>query len=252
MATGVLVGGKIYPLVHPITGHPIPVFGPEDHKIEFHPGDGYNKKRVKDIDLGVFHWTGSENSVETMARTLRKRKLGVEFAISPMGSLYQFCDPTKVDTADAGIANSRSWGVEIVNAGIRRASTLWREPRYRKVKMGPREPYDTTIHGRKLRCWDFYPQQTITACALNLLLVGALPTYPKDVCTVPGEVAIKGPGAVVGAIGHYNITAKKLDPGTKLMGTLDAFMRTGGKGAHLRELFDLDIGNDAEIPEHIV
>lgn len=227
MATGILVGGKIYPLNHPITGHPIPVFGPEDTGIRFEVGDGYNKKRVKEIDLGVFHWTGSENAVETMARVLRKRKLGVEFAISPYGSLYQFCDPLEVDTADAGIANSRSWGVEIVNAGIRRWKRLWREPRYRKVPMGPREKYDTRIHNRRVRCWDFYPVQTITACALNKVLVEAIDTYPANVCTEPGIIAIKGDDVFKGAIGHYNVTRRKLDPGTKLMETLSEFMASG-------------------------
>lgn len=221
---GVRIGGKIYPLLHPITKHPIPVFGPEDHKIEFRPGDGYNKKRRKPIDLGVFHWTGSENAVETMARVLRKRKLGVEYAISPYGSLYQFCDMMEVDTADAGIANSRSWGVEIVNAGIRRRSTLWREPRYRKVKMGPREGYNTKIHGRKVRCWDFYPAQRMTAFALNKLIFDVVDTYPADVCTHPGTVPLDG---VFGAVGHYNVSRKKLDPGTKFMEDLAQFMKSG-------------------------
>lgn len=231
MATGVLIGGKIYPLNHPITGHPIPVFGPKDHGFEFKAGDGYNKKRVKDIDLGVFHWTGSENAVETMVETLRKRSLGVEFAISPMGSLYQFCDPLEVDTADAGIANSRSWGVEMVNAGIRRAATLWMEPRQRKIKMGPRPSYDTVLHRKAIKCWDFYPVQTITACALNKLMVAALPTYTSDVCTVPG--VIKLDNTVKGAIGHYNITDEKLDPGTRFMQHLAVFMKTGELPASL-------------------
>jgi len=224
MAQGILIGGKIYPLNHPVTGHPIPVLGPQDHKVEFKPGDGYNKKRVKPIDLGVFHWTGSENSVENMVETLRSRKLGVEFAISPFGVLYQFCDPTVVDTADAGIANSRSWGVEIVNAGIRRMNTLWQEPRYRKPPLGPRPSYDTVLHGKKLKCYDFYPAQTATACALNLTMTQALSGYAKDVCTVPGVVDLT---KVRGAIGHYNITNEKLDPGTQFMGHLAEFMGTG-------------------------
>ena len=228
MATGIPVGGEIIPILHPISGHPIPVFGPDDHGIEFKPGDGYNKRRRTDIDLGVFHWTGSENAIETMAETLRKRKLGIEYAISPYGSLYYFCDPMEVDTADAGIANARSWGVEIVNAGVRRANTLWREPQYRKVKMGPRTPYDTVIHGKKLRCWNFYPAQTMTAFALNKALVGAISTYPADVCTVPGVVKIKGNGAIVGACGHYNISEAKTDPGTLFMEELKVFMDTGG------------------------
>jgi len=224
MATGVLIGGKIHPLLHPVTGHPIPIFGPEDHGIRFEAGDGYNKQRRKPIDLGVFHWTGSENSVERMAQTLRKRKLGVEYAISPYGSLYFFCDPMEVDTADAGIANSRSWGVEIVNAGFRRASTLWREPEYREIKMGPREKYDTRIHGKALKCWDFYPAQKQTAFALNKLMTEVIDTYPSDVCTEAGVVQIKGPNAIKGACGHYHISEEKYDPGTKFMQELAEFM----------------------------
>jgi hypothetical protein len=224
MAEGILIGGKIYPLLHPETKHPIPVLGPKDHKVEFHPGDGYNKKRVKPIDLGVFHWTGSENSVETMIETLRSRKLGVEFAISPFGVLYQFCDPTVVDTADAGIANSRSWGVEIINAGIRRMNTLWQEPKQRKPPLGPRPAYDTVLHGKKLKCYDFYPAQTATACALNKAMTEALTGYQKDVCTTPGVVDL---ALVRGAIGHFNITNEKIDPGTRFMEHLAEFMKTG-------------------------
>lgn len=223
----VVIGGKEYPLLHPATQQPLKVLGPKDHKVEFHAGDGFNKKRVKPIDLGVFHWTGSENAVEQMVETLRQRKLGVEFAIAPDGTLYQFCDPTQVDTADAGIANARSWGVEIVNAGIRRLETLWLEPKYRKVKMGPRFGYQTMLHGKKINCWDFYPGQTITACALNKLMTEVIPTYSKEVCMTPGVVDILGTHPVKGAIGHYNITAEKLDPGTRFMGHLAAFMRDG-------------------------
>lgn len=227
MAEGIVIGGKTYPLLHPITGHPIPVFGPKDHKVEFKAGDGYNKKRMATIDLGVFHWTGSENAVETMVNTLRQRKLGVEYAISPLGTVYQFCDMMLVDTADAGIVNSRSWGVEMVNAGFRRMSTLWMEPKYRKIPLGPRPAYQAIIHGKTLNCWDFYPAQTASACALNKLIADAVPTYSNEVCTVPGIVSVKGPNAVKGAIGHYNITTEKYDPGTRFMGHLADFMRTG-------------------------
>jgi hypothetical protein len=232
VAAGVVIGGKTYPLLDPISGDPIPVFGVKDHRQEFRAGDGYNKKRREEINLGVFHWTGSENSIETMVNTLRKRKLGVEFAISPFGSLYQFCDMMEVNTADAGIANSRSWGVEIVNAGTRRASTLWREPRYRKPPMGPRQGYDTVIHGRKVRCWDFYVQQKLTAFALNKLISDALETYPPSVHVDPQVLDIKAKGEsaghiVQGAVGHYNISRKKLDPGTRFMHELKQFMETG-------------------------
>jgi len=58
MAEGVLVNGRMWPLMHPITNHPIPVFGPADTGMEFKIGTGYNKPRKVDITLGVIHWTG--------------------------------------------------------------------------------------------------------------------------------------------------------------------------------------------------
>lgn len=233
MAEGVIIAGKSHPLLHPVTKHPIPIFGPKDHGMEFKPGDGYNKRRRVDITLGVIHWTGSENAVETMFRVLNKRKLGVEYCISPYGSLYQFCDMMEVDTADAGAANKISWGVEVVNAGIRRASNLWREPRYRKVKMGPRHPYDTVIHGRKLCAWDFYPAQTATLCALNRLIADVVPTYGEAVCTSPGVIDW---ASFNGAVGHYNLTKRKLDPGTEPMKNLDHFMETGELPSYMCEV----------------
>lgn len=224
MAEGIVVGGKVYPLLHPVTKHPIPVLGPKDHRQEFKAGDGFNKKRVKPIDLGVFHWTGSENQVETMVEVLRSRKLGIEFSINPYGVLYQFCDPAEVDTADAGIVNSRSWGVEIVSAGLRRASTLWMEPKQRKPPMGPRFAYDTMIHGKKVRCYDFYPAQTVTALVLADTMATAL-SYPRDVATSPG--VLPGLSSFRGSIGHFQITEEKLDPGTRFMGHLAEYMKTG-------------------------
>lgn len=221
MSNGVIIGGGNYELLHPKTNQPIPVFNWKDTGMEFKIGDGYNKRRTVDITLGVIHWTGSENSVETMFKVLNKRKLGVEYCISPYGSLYQFCDMMEVDTADAGAANKISWGVEIVNAGIRRPGTLWREPQYRKTKMGPRRGYDTNIHGRNVRCWDFYEEQTMTLFALNRLIHYVVPTYESNVCVAPIEIDWKN---FKGAVGHYNITKKKLDPGTEPMRKLREFM----------------------------
>lgn len=222
MSEGILIDGKYYDLRHPKTNIPIPVFGPEDHKMEFRVGEGWNKPRKEPIDLAVWHWTGSENAVETMYRVLNNRKLGVEFAISPLGSVFQFCDPAKVDTADAGWVNARSIGVEIVNAGVRRLNTLWREPRTRKPKLGPRMGYDTRIHGVKLRCWDFYPWQTYTALALAKVFSDAIPTLPARVA--PGaSVDIPAMKEFTGHCGHYHVSRKKTDPGTEFIKNLRTF-----------------------------
>lgn len=235
MASGVLVGGISHPLLHPITQHPIPVFGPKDHGMEFRIGEGHNKARVVPITLGVYHWTGSENPVETMFRVLNGRKLGVEFCITPLGSLYQFCDPLLVDTADAGAANKISFGVEIVNQGTRQwyNPKKWKTPRAQSrggYDLGPRMSYETEIHGKKTRCYDFYPQQTVTACALNELMFKAVPGYKDEVCTEHSVIDWRN---FNGAVGHLNLKTSKTDPGTRLMVNMDHYMRTGSLPNHM-------------------
>lgn len=226
MSEGVLVGGKYCPLSHPITGHPIQVYGPGDHGMAFEIGDGYNKRRRVDITLGVYHWTGSENPVETMFGVLNRRKLGVEFAITPLGNLFQFCDPVEVDTADAGAANKISFGVEVINQGTRKWNK-WKTPRSQTrsgFDLGPRPAYDTIIHDKSRKCWGFYPAQTATMCAFNRLMVDAIPTYEAGVCTEPGVIDWAD---FRGAIGHLNIKRSKIDPGTQPMKKLAAYMNTG-------------------------
>lgn len=218
MADGVLINGESVPLLHPITKHPIPIFGPEDTGMEFKIGQGYNKRRRVAIRGGVIHWTGSENPVETMFRVLNNRKLGVEYCITPMGSLYYFCDPTKVDTADAGAANKYTWGVELIGAGLVRKGKRWKAP----GNMPPREKYKTEIHGQKLTCRKMYPAQLQTLFALNALMVDNLPKYEDAVCTETGVIDF---AKFRGAIGHYNIKRGKTDPGPHTMQALAQFMK---------------------------
>jgi len=224
MADGVLIRGKSIPLLHPITKHPINVFGPEDHNMEFKIGTGYNKRRRVDIRGGIIHWTGSENSVETMYRVLNNRKLGVEYCITPMGSLYYFCDPTKVDTADAGAANKFTWGVEMICAGLVQKKKPGKKFRPWKApgNMGPRTKYKTKIHGAKLTCRQMYPAQLQTLFARNALMVDNLPKYDEEVCTEPGVIDFK---RFHGAMGHYNLKRGKTDPGPHTMEALARFMK---------------------------
>lgn len=221
---GLIIEGKSYDLVDPLDKSPIKVFNHLDTGLEFKLGTGYNKPRSVPIKQGVIHWTGDENDVKTLFKVLGERSLGVEYCIDAEGDLYQFCDMMKVDTADAGEANKTSWGVEVVNAGIRSMTTLWREPRYRKIPIGPRRGYSTVIHSVEVKCWDFYPKQFRTLCALNALIANVLPTYSKKVCYYPGVVNWR---TFSGAIGHYNITKQKLDPGTEPMRALKEYMDTG-------------------------
>jgi len=232
LEAGIVVGG----VTHPVTGADgrtmmvVSWRGPTPNVPEFKAGDGYNKPRVKPIDCCVWHWTGGEAEPPRVAETLRRRKLGVEFAIGRDGRLYQFCDPLLVDTADAGILNSRSVGVEIVCYGFAGGWT-WDPVRALKVPRIPpkgrdRETYLATTHGRSVRTAKFYPAQVAAALALADALSSALP-IPRDVppstqVTSMPTAALVGPQAFRGHLGHYHVSEHKRDPGPWFMDQLRA------------------------------
>ena len=222
MVNGVVIDGKTHPLIHPGTGEPIRVFGPEDTGMEFKAGVGNSRKRTVPVTLGVVHWTASEVSAAAIFNVLKTRELGVEYVINAFGDLYQFCDQAHVDTADAGAANKISWGVEIVSAGV--YSSKWAEPNGRTPKLGPRDAYNASIHGQTVRCLDFYKDQFATLCALNKLIADVVPTYGRAVCTASTVIDWK---TFNGAVGHFHITTGKLDPGPRPMQKLAYFMETG-------------------------
>lgn len=258
MADGIIVGGIVTPVVHPETKHPVPVFAwcdpPGALRVpEFRAGDGYNKSRIKwPVDLCVWHWTGGEAEPDRMAETLRERKLGVEFAVSRAGNIFQFCDPRAVDTADAGGVNNRSVGVEVVNYGYAAGFTI--DPvRAIKVPTVPklgkdRETYEAMTHGRVVKTAKLYPAQMAACIALAEAISASIPSIPRSVPLMPAGVTgyhrifptALGPSSVLdrsmeparlsqfaGHIGHYQITDQKRDPGPWFMEQLYAHFTRG-------------------------
>lgn len=222
MALGIEIGGRLFPVVD-TDGLNLPVRrwndGEQPIVPEFTPGSGFNKKRIKPIDLFVFHWTGGEQDPLPMAETLRTRKLGVEFAIARDGTIYQFCDPMLVDTADAGIVNSRSAGCEIVCYGYR---SLWElRHAFGIPKLGrDRETYEASTHGTTITTAKFYPNQMRAAFALADAFAQAVPAVIR---CVPPTNEVMPPEQLVGYtgfIGHDNITDAKRDPGPWFMNQL--------------------------------
>ncbi len=216
-----------------IGGRPFQVSGAivltwNDHGVQFCAGEGHNKRRVLDIDLCVWHWTGGENEPLVMVDTLRKRKLGVEFAISREGVIYQFCDPLDVDTADAGWLNGRSVGVEVVNYGVRSWKRGWLVPKRGR----DRATYEATIQGGpKNTIARFYPAQLTAVNALARALSSAL-AIPRQVprdssdLVVTHQLPLQLLAQYRGHLGHSNIDRNKRDPGPELLQEVGLAFRT--------------------------
>lgn len=219
-ASEIIVGGKHVGLGLPGERTPI-VLTWHDHGISFAPGEGYNKKRRLTIDLAVWHWTGGEGEPPAMAAVLKNRGYGVEFAIARTGVIYQFVDPLLVDTADAAGVNARSVGIEIVSYGFRQSSSGWQPP-----KAGhDRALREVSIHGQRVKTAAFYPAQLAAARALADGLSRALPIPRKVPLTAAGTPVTKSLpltdlARFQGHVGHFHVTAQKLDPGPDFMAEL--------------------------------
>lgn len=197
--------------------------------LEFKAGKGFNKKRVQQIDLAVYHWTGGEGpaddygSIQQLVDILREKKLGIEFAISRDGMIWQFCDPMKVDTADANQANARSVGVEIINYGLVPTNHA-NIPR----AGANRKQYTGYINGERHVMAHFTDPQIASALALADTLSTVL-AIPRQVPTeeIPGvpytsqvlrrTMTPEEFTAYKGHLGHFHINPEKTDPGLDLL-----------------------------------
>lgn len=183
--------------------------------MDFHPGQGA-RKRIQKIDLVVWHWTGGEGRAKQLYDVLRKRNLGIEFFIQDNGEIWQFCDPTKVDTWDAGSLNPKSVGIEIQNYGIYiNKETV---PMLGKGRM----LYETFLNGHKRTFSNFWPIQINSALSLANTL--------SDAFQIPKKVPTDQNGNLLtrmmtseklknfsGHIGHFHCDIEKSDPGTDLL-----------------------------------
>lgn len=219
--TGMIVNGQRVACVKDI-------YNWNDTGLEFRPGDGARKRSTKTkIDTMVWHWTGGEGGYQQLYHVLDQRELGVEFFIDIDGRIYQFADPVKVDTYDAGPWNSRSVGCEVRNYGYR---AYGREvpsivTRFR------RGTYITRMNGHVQEFGRFTAPQIESAMALGEAISAAIPTIPLRVpAATPGKLHLNTFTATQsrafrgGHVGHYHLTASKLDPGHDL---LQAFLDTG-------------------------
>lgn len=204
----IIVGGKRWPVLGPVHRW-------DETGMETAPGRGARKRKRK-IDLAVWHWTGGEGNARTLFRVLNKRELGVEFYIDQKGAIWQFCDPSLVDTFDAGWVNDRSVGTEIANYGYRGRNRPVPAKGCRRVL------YTTILNGRRRTFAHFYPAQIAAALsladALNqaLDIPEAVPRGAKGFVN-PNYMEPKRVRRFQGHIGHFHCNERKSDPGLDLL-----------------------------------
>lgn len=184
----------------------------------FDRGERGTRWRTEQLRAVVWHHTGGEGSTATCFRVLHGGRrsattgdpiwLSVHFHIDGDGRITQLADLAHV-ALHAGKANVWSIGVEIANKGLAPAATKT-----------PRSRYAETLHGRRLAMLRFHVHQVraVLALAPELSRVLAIP-YRLPVEEVSGvrrvTRAVLSPTQLArfsGHLGHYHLTAKKVDP----------------------------------------
>jgi hypothetical protein len=166
----IILGGTAHPVANPVqTWLDTGLTFDTDHAPE----------REHRIRWGVLHWTGGGKRVglkgaKQIHRTLERRGLSVEFAITDDGTIWQFVDPVFQRCAHAGRINKISLGVEVSGPGWLR--------RY----FGLRKHYQATVHGWTTKFIDYLPEQQQAVNALADALGAAGVVLPM-VTTEPYE-----------------------------------------------------------------
>ena len=196
-----------------------PVLTWHDHGLTFKSGAGARRRHPKQkIDLIVLHWTGGEGTAKQIYRTLTSRALGTEFVIDHEGLIWQFADPARIDTFDAGPVNPRSVGIEIANYGYRHG----RAPGRGRI----RPKYTALLNAKPRTFAGFFPGQMRSAVALCDAL-------RKPFKLVERRIPRNGNGDLLlramtkteladyrGVLGHFHVSRRKSDPGTEIFEAL--------------------------------
>lgn len=184
------------------------------------------RNRTEIIDMIVLHWTGGENSALTVHGVLQRKRLGVEFIIDALGMIYQTCDPVKTCCYHAGRFNGRSIGIEVVNYGF--AWPVSHKINVSRVPKGGRSRtvYKTKVNGKRKYLADFSASQTSSIVRLISCLLDNIETIPPEVPfgedgVLQRTMTYHEATAFAGVCGHYHLNRKKIDPGTRIMQTLN-------------------------------
>jgi len=163
----------------------------------------------------VLHHSGLYRSLDTY-ETLQQRGLSVHFICDDDGALYQ-CLDVRERAYQAGGNNAMSIGVEIDSRAVAgRYPDAYNEANQRRHKVGPRRVVLDTIHGMKMKGFDYSDAQYATLIKLGRALIEIFPLIKPDFARNTGGSIIKtelaNPKSHQGFICHYQITKQKIDP----------------------------------------
>jgi N-acetylmuramoyl-L-alanine amidase len=198
----------------------------------------------KVVDQFVIHFDASGTSRQCFKVLQDVRDLSVHFMLDLDGTIYQTLD-LKERAWHATIANGRSIGIEIANAGaFSRDASVALNDWYRRAGDGtirveippqfgdgglrtkgftPRparsDPVRGQIHGRQLLQFDFTPDQYRALIKLTAAVCKVLPNircdYPRDSAGRLITTKLSPPefAAYHGLLGHFHVQSDKVDPG---------------------------------------
>ena len=169
----------------------------------------------------VVHHTGGSRSPVGVYATLKSRTgprakdgLSVHYVIGVDGKVYQFA-PADLVCLHAGIANEWSVGIEVCSAGVFNSIS-------HKLELSrgiSRQKYSDRIHRRERKLLDFTVWQYASLFQLIDYLCDRL-SIPRRVPELDGELIKRDLSstelaAFSGVLGHYHVSAAKIDPGTR-------------------------------------
>lgn len=160
------------------------------------------------------HHSGLYRSKDTFA-TLQQRGLSVHFILDDDGTLYQTLD-VRERAYHIGGNNAMSVGIEIDSrAAAGQYPDAYDEAHQKKHKVGPRKVRLDTIHGMKLKGFDYSDAQYDTLIKLAKTLVEIFPLIKPDFARKDGTIiktALADPKKHQGFICHFQVTKQKIDP----------------------------------------
>jgi len=207
-------------------------------------GGGWPLDLLQDtVDQFVIHYDVCGTSEQCFNILHDHRCLSVHFMLDVDGTIYQTLD-LKERAWHAGIANSRSVGIEIANMGAYPADKMDTLKKWYKTnedgsvemtipesrvggvltpgfKSGPIRPelIVGTINGHELHQYDLTPEQYKALIKLTAALTKVFPKmkldHPRDEHGqhIPGVLTEQQFADFQGLIGHYHVTERKTDPG---------------------------------------